>query len=102
MDSPATTDVGKNAWQTYVSQRTKALPKNSLFGTALENLDVETARNVDVRKYDEDVLKERTDRLKKYDHKLPSRLKNRDGNQFEAASSSYMFHQYMNSIYFMI
>lgn len=77
--SAATIDHGKEAWQTYVTQRTKAVPKHSLFGSTLENVEKDSTRHIDVKAYETETLAQRQEKAAQYDYKLPSRLQNRNG-----------------------
>lgn len=81
--TPLTIDEGKEAWQTYVTQRTKALPKNSLFGTALENADRIAAGTINIKDYESTDLMARQQKASQYNHKLPSRLQNKTGKHHQ-------------------
>jgi len=79
MQSPATTDAGGEAWKAYVTKRTKAMPKNSLFGTSLENVDEKEMAAVDAVSYEAERLKQRAERQKQYEPKIPEHLRNQTG-----------------------
>lgn len=74
-----TIDEGKEAWRAYVVERSKALPKNSLFGTSLENADRNAANLINVRDHESNELTARQQKANHYNHRLPSRLENRSG-----------------------
>ncbi|KAF6039966.1 hypothetical protein EB796_001726 [Bugula neritina] len=76
-NTPATIDRGKEAWETYVTQRTKANPKNSLFGTTLEHVDKGAVSTINAAEYETNALTQRHVKASQYDHKLPSRLQNK-------------------------
>lgn len=69
-----------DAQKAYTIQRTKAIPKNSLFGTTLENADREAAHAINTQEYDTENNTQRRIRATQYDHRLPSRLQNKDGS----------------------
>lgn len=77
--TPRSIDEGKEAWRSYVVQRTKALPKNSLFGTSLENADKTAANAIDAKEYEKNMMTARQQKFEQYNHKLPSRLQNKTG-----------------------
>ena len=78
-ETPLTIDQGKEAWRAYVTERTKAIPKNSLFGTSLENADRHAANTINVSDHESHELTARQHKANQYNHKLPSRLENRSG-----------------------
>lgn len=79
MASPNTIDVGKDGWKAYITQRTKALPKNSLFGSILENVDQSAAADIDTKAYEQNSSAERQKKASQYTHRLPSRLESKTG-----------------------
>ncbi|XP_067928771.1 uncharacterized protein [Watersipora subatra] len=73
-NTPDTITAGKNGWKAYVSQRSKAMPKNSLFGSVLENVDKAAAASINSKAYEEEIAAQRLKHITQYDHKLPSNL----------------------------
>lgn len=66
---------------TYVTQRTKAVPANTLFGTMLEKADTEAAKIIDTKAYETSQLEQRTQRAKQYDYELPPSMQHGSGRQ---------------------
>lgn len=81
MTTPNSLDQGKDAWRGYVVKRTEAMPKNSLFGTALEKTDPKLLEFIDNKAYQDDVMKERKEKANQYDHKLPDSMRNISGKR---------------------
>lgn len=79
MATPNSLEQGKDAWHAYVVKKTEAMPKNSLFGTALEKTDPKSVENIDSAAYQAKEMKERQEKADQYEQKLPDRLKNTTG-----------------------
>lgn len=76
MATPTSLEQGKDVWHAYVSKKTEAMPKNSLFGTALEKTNSKPVELIDSAVYEAQEMKERQEKFEQYEHKLPERLKN--------------------------
>ena len=55
------------------------MPKNSLFGTVLENADTDAAERIDAEAYEKEETTQRLKQAQLYDHKLPDRFQRKSG-----------------------